>query len=467
MSFFKPIIPLLFCNILFAFIAVSQDNADTSYVISKIILTGNKITRTQVVMRELLFSEGDTVSEKKLSEILEQSRKNLLNTSLFNFVTITADTLPGKKIDVSIDVAERWYIWPMPFFELKDRNFNVWWKDKDFSKADYGLYLAWENFRGRKETLKMLLRFGYDETFGLSYKIPYLNKAKTLGLGITAGFGGNHEVPYISDNGNQMFYKDSLKYLQSNVFGTFALTLRKGYYALHTFQLNYNDYDFADTLLALNSDFASQSHIQFFTFYYQFKCDHRDYKSYPLNGYYFDVELSKNGFGLLKDEAVHNDFIHTSARKFWQLGKRWYYACGVNAKVVAQSDQPYFMMRALGYGNDIVRSYEYYVIDGQSFGIFKSNLKFVLLPTKVKTFKFIPAKKFNKLFYAFYLNAIFDVGYVYNKDDDDKTFMSDRALIGTGLGLDFVTYYDKVLRVEWTVNHLGENGIFLNFVAPI
>lgn len=425
------------------------------------------MTRPQVVKRELLIREGDTIPEKMFYKQLEQSKNNLLNTSLFNFVTITVDTLLEKRVDVFIDMAERWYIWPMPFFELKDRNFNVWWKDKDFSKADYGLYTAWENFRGRKETLKLLIRLGYDETFGMSYKIPYLNNNKTIGIVASGGFGGNHEVPYMTDSSRQVFYKDKEKYVQKNIFGTLGLTLRKGYFTQHTFQLNYNDYNYADTLINLNPDFAPNDHLQYFTFYYQYKCDHRDIKNYPLNGYYFDVELSKSGFGILNDERVHHDFIHTSARKFWKLSQRWYYAFGINAKIVAQKKQPYFMLRALGYGNDFVRSYEYYVVDGQIFGLFKSNLKFELLPTKVKTFKFIPAKKFNKLFYAFYLNAIFDAAYVYDESSMSKSVLSNQFLFGGGLGLDFVTYYDKVLRVEWTMNRMGENGFFLHFVAPI
>jgi hypothetical protein len=467
MNFFRKVILFSCCSIFLTTAVVSQNSSDTIFVINKIVLTGNKITRPQVVMRELLFKENDTVSENTMTETFEQSRKNLLNTSLFNFVTITTDTLPNKRVDVTIDMTERWYVWPMPFFELKDRNFNVWWKDKDFSKVDYGLYLTWENFRGRKESLKMLIRLGYNETFGMAYKVPYINRAKTLGFGITGGFGGNHEVPYITEDSKQLFYKDKEKYVQRNIYGTFGFTLRKGYYVLHTFQLNYNNNKFSDTLFSLNSEFAPGKYLQFFTFYYQFKCDHRDIKNYPLTGYYFDVELSKSGFGILNDETVHYDFIHTSGRKFWKLSDRWYYACGINAKAVAQSYQPYFIQRSLGYGNDIVRSYEYYVIDGQSFGLFKSNIKFELLPTKVKTFKFIPAKKFNKLFFAFYLNGIFDVGYVYDSGKFPNSSMKNQVLFGTGLGLDFVTYYDKVLRIEWTVNHKGENGIFLNFVAPI
>jgi len=418
-------------------------------------------------MREIMFKQNDTVSENQLKKLLEKTRENLMNTSLFNFVTITTDTLPNRRIDVTVDLIERWYIWPLPFFELKERNFNTWWQEKDFSKADYGLYVAWENFRGRKETLKLMLRFGYNNTFGMSYKIPYINKAKTLGMGMSAGIAGNHEVPYLTKNSKQLFYKDENKFVQEDIFGTFNLTLRKGYYVSHTFQLNYDNYSFSDTLLKLNPYFASQKNLEYFTFYYQYKCDHRDFKAYPLKGYYFDVELSKTGFGILKNEKINLSSIHTSVRKYWNLSKRWYYACGINAKVSTLDYQPYFWERALGYGNDYVRSYEYYVIDGQAFGVLKSNVKFELVPTKVKTFNFIPAKKFNKLFYAVYLNGILDMGYVYDWRKAPLASISNQPLIGGGFGIDFVTYYDKVFRVEWTVNKMGENGIFLNFVSPI
>ena len=209
-----------FCNFIFASIVVSQNNADTNFVINKIILSGNKVTRSQVIMREIMFKQNDTVSENQLKKLLEKTRENLMNTSLFNFVTITTDTLPNRKIDIGVDFIERWYIWPLPFFELKDRNFNTWWKEKDFSKADYGLYVAWENFRGRKETLKLMLRFGYNNTFGMSYKIPYINKAKTLGTGMSIGVVGNHEVPYVTENSKQLFYKDENNIVQEDLFGT-------------------------------------------------------------------------------------------------------------------------------------------------------------------------------------------------------------------------------------------------------
>jgi hypothetical protein len=45
--------------------------------------------------------------------------------------------------------------------------------------------------------------------------------------------------------------------------------------------------------------------------------------------------------------------------------------------------------------------------------------------------------------------------------------MSNSFLYGTGVGLDFVTYYDKVFRFEYSVNAKGEGGIFIHFIYPV
>lgn len=39
-------------------------------------------------------------------------------------------------------------------------------------------------------------------------------------------------------------------------------------------------------------------------------------------------------------------------------------------------------------------------------------------------------------------------------------------LYGWGVGLDLVTYYDNIFRLEYTINKFGESGFFLHFGAP-
>jgi len=77
--------------------------------------------------------------------------------------------------------------------------------------------------------------------------------------------------------------------------------------------------------------------------------------------------------------------------------------------------------------------------------------------------------KFKSLQYAFYLNAFFDMGFadqLYPMHELNNQ-LENSLLIGYGVGLDFVTYYDIVLRIEYSFNRMNEHGFFLHFRAPI
>jgi len=452
--------------------AQTADKADTSssFIVKDILITGNKITHDHIILRELSFKKNDTIHLSKEKEIFRKSKENLLNTSLFNFITIDTIHANAGVSDIMINVIERWYFWPLPFFDISERNFNTWWDTKDLSKAAYGLFLTDENFRGRKESLRLLIRMGYDEQYGISYKIPYLNKGKTLGSGFVIGYGQNHEVGYATENNKPVFYKDKEHYIQKDIFSTLQFVWRKGIYNMHTFQVNFDQYLFSDTLEKINKDFSSRSDTlnRFLSFYYQFKSDHRDNIAYPLHGYYYSVEVVKRGFGIMKNENLDMLYLTLNFRKFFQLGDRFFFASSIKTKISNQSFQPYFIQKALGYGSDFVRGYEYYVIDGQDYALLKTNFKFTILPEKVSKFNFIPTEKFNTIHYAIYLNFYADAAYVSDIQESRKmNNMTNSYLYGTGLGLDFVTYYDKVFRFEYSVNAQGEGGIFIHFVSPI
>ena len=107
--------------------AASQDSlviADDILVIHDILISGNKVTHEPVILRELVFSTGETVFKMELLPALQMSRDNLLKLAIFNFVQLNVKHLGNNLIDVTIDVIERWYIWPIPIVEYADRNFN-------------------------------------------------------------------------------------------------------------------------------------------------------------------------------------------------------------------------------------------------------------------------------------------------------------------------------------------------------
>jgi hypothetical protein len=250
-----------------------------------------------------------------------------------------------------------------------------------------------------------------------------------------------------------------------------SLIYRNKIHNTHTIRIEYELMDFADTLLIINPTFTpgGSTRIQYLSLVYQYKSDHRDDKPYPLNGYYFDVEFAKRGFGVLENGGLDVFYVQSAFRRFWEFSPRWYFASGLNAKFSAEAKQPFYMDRAIGWGRDIVRGYEFYVVNGQNFGIWKNNLKFALMPRKEFNIGFVRSEKISKTHFAIYLNAFLDVGFADNiyRDRSLNNELENSLLIGYGTGIDFVTYYDLVLRLEYSFNRMNEHGFFLHFMAPI
>lgn len=449
-----------------------QPLADTSrVVVGNIIFQGNQITKDRIVLRELVFHQGDTLTLKVLGEKMKQSRQNLLNRSIFNFVEMDTIFKPGTGlcvVDVRISMLERWYIWPMPILELADRNLNSWWETKDFRKINAGFFLTYDNFRGRLEKLKLLLRAGYDQNYYLEYEIPYLNRAQNFGIGLQLGHSRSREIAYLTEQNKQRFFRSEEGYARTEWYARVKMILRRNIHNTHEFSIGYEDTKFSDSALTLNPNFLDDVSGRFHAVHlnYFFKHDFRDSKPYPLSGHYADIELHQYGLGLTADDRS----ISTAKFTFdiyRPISRRWFWAANLTAKTANRGFQPYFLQRGLGYGNDFVRSFEVFVVDGQSFALAKSNLKFALVTPRKTKLPLIKSEKFSKLHYAAYLNLLLDAGYVNQRNPEPLNNMQNTWLVGTGLGLDVVTYYDIVWRFECTVNRYQKPGFFVHFVAPI
>ncbi|MCD4724613.1 MAG: hypothetical protein K8R63_07190, partial [Bacteroidales bacterium] len=284
--------------------AQNDPEHDSLLIINSISYEGNKITKDRIIDRELMFRKGDTLPSSQLHLLMEKSRENLLNTSLFNFVNVESKSAEENPacLDITFSFTERWYIWPWPIVEFADRNFNTWWtENRDLTRLSYGVAMRWENFRGRKENLEFILKFGYNEQYGLHYTIPYLNKKETLGLGIGVNYGRTREVPVIDSINKLHYYKDEDHYVMDMVKSYVSLIYRKEIYNTQTFRLEYNFMNFADTLLMINPGFSvnDKTKLQYLSLAYSYRSDHRDFKSYPLLGYYFELEVVKRGLGIL------------------------------------------------------------------------------------------------------------------------------------------------------------------------
>src|SRR5687768_17622626 len=84
--------------------------------VNRIFIIGNRITRDQIILRELSLKKGDIVYSTDIPGILDKDKKKLVNTRLFNKVEIRTMEAGAGKIDILIDLNERWYTFPAPVF---------------------------------------------------------------------------------------------------------------------------------------------------------------------------------------------------------------------------------------------------------------------------------------------------------------------------------------------------------------
>lgn len=437
-------------------------------IIERVIVIGNKVTKYNIISREFAFKEGDTLSSPALDNAIELTRQNLNNTSLFNFININKQVIDSNKVYLLIEVTERWYIFPVPIFEVVDRNFNEWWLRKDLSRTNYGFFLNWDNFRGRKENVRLLLRFGYSQRLSLNYSIPYIDKKQNNGLSFLLQYSRSKEVNYTLNESKTVFYKEPKNYIRKEFIGGTRWNYRHGIYKTVSITTEYLNYEISNSVLQLNPNYFNTGSAisEYFHVAAEYKDDHRDYKSYPLTGYFFNIELKKDGFGNFKsDPNLFYSILH--AKKFFKLASRWHTAVSGKFKLSDNKPVPYFYQNALGYGGDLLRGYEYYVINGENYALFKSGIKFTIIKPKIFNIEKIPLQKFNKIPYSLYVNLFSDAGYVKDKRFPSTNPLANQWLHSYGLGLDFVTYYDLVIRIDYSFNKLKEHGIFLHLTAPI
>ena len=437
-------------------------------IIASIHVTGNKVTRDFIVAREMSIRTGDTVLREDLPKLIDEAEHNLINSALFNYVKIEAVSLDSINTELRIEVTERWYIWPVPVFEYADPNFNTWWQTKDFSRTNYGLNLKWKNFRGRKEELSGRFQWGYLKDFRLNYYIPYITKARKLGGGIQVEYTQNNEFTIGTNQNKRIFYTGNNENSRDQFNAIFYTTWRSKFVNSHVLAAGFSSNNIADTVTRITNDYFvnNQTYSQYISWWYTFRHIHLDNIDYPLTGQYLQADISWNGFPLMVDNQLMVIAFKAAYKNYMKLSDHMFFAFSVKAKFTPTTDLPYYFQEGLGY-KDYVRGYEYYVIDGQSYGLVKSNFKWKIFGSKVYDVKKMKNTAYSKLHFSGYLNLNFDAGYVVDIRYNDLNPLSNSMLYGTGIGLDLVALYDKVIRFEYSFNKQLEHGFFIHFVKPV
>lgn len=447
------------------------DSAGRFVSINRIFIIGNRITRDHIITRELTLKSGDIVFSADLASILETDRRKLINTRLFNTVDIRMLELQPDRVDLLIDLTERWYTFPSPIFELADRNFNEWWQnyDHDLSRVNYGLRLYQFNMRGRNETLRFLAQFGFVRKFELMYRFPYIDKKQKHGMAIEMDFSETKNLP-VRTVDHRLEFLEADEILRYNRGVGLTYTYRNSFFVSHIVKLDYRSMTVNDTVLQVTNEYLKNNETsqQYGVVTYQFQSDRRDYVGYPLRGYFLVATATRSG--LTPNDDLEKNEVSLSLSNYAPLGNEFYLSNSLNGYYSSPNDLAYANFSALGYRKQFVRGYEVYLIEGPAYFLNKSTFKKRIF-SRTYHWKKLGVSQFRHIPISIFLKTYADFGYVknynYYKNSESGTYnqsgrLAEKWLSGAGFGLDIVGSYDAVLRLEYSFNVEGENGFFFH-----
>ncbi len=441
--------------------ALEPLNSEPWLIVRDVYIEGNLKTHRKVILSELPFAIGSSVRIQDLMGHVERAKENLHNTSLFNLVEIEFSYPDSKSIIFAITVKERWYLWAFPVFEQEGRNFSDFLRVNDGSYFNYGLYVKHDNFRGRRESLRLRMVTGYKKQFIFSYHNPGLNQQS--GWGVNINWLWNDQVSYTTDNDKQVFLKTLGSRLLTRSGVELSYYYRHNLDHHHRVSVGYQNIDASDTLIAVRADFlpGGLKRSETLEVGYQYIYDRRNSKVYPLTGEFVDVGFSRRGFGVISD---FQGFFQLSAIATYQqeILNRFYGSTKGFVSAVDTDEVPYVFSTGLGY-NEFLNGFEFYVVDGTTYGGIQNKLLYELIPRRNKTLRWIPIDQFSQFHYAFYLKLHFDAGYVINENRLPGNRMANSLLLGYGLGVDMVTFYDKVLSLNYSFNNFADHGFHFQF----
>ena len=152
-------IVIVFSSLIYSQTTDSLFNSELyPFIVDSIKLSGNEKTEDFIILRELNFAVGDTLTQQNSI----YNRERVYSLGIFNHVYFIPTIIDSKRI-LKIEVEEGWYIYPIPVIQATENDLN---------KLSYGMYLKLKNFRGRNEDFTAYLLLGYDPTFGLNYYNP-------------------------------------------------------------------------------------------------------------------------------------------------------------------------------------------------------------------------------------------------------------------------------------------------------
>jgi outer membrane protein assembly factor BamA len=453
-----------------------QADSTEKIVIAAIHIQGNAKTKDYIITRDLTFKKGDSLLLKDLNAALDRSQKNIFNSALFNETKVEAVKLQPGEYEVFISVKERWYIIPTPVFELYDRNYKEWWNtyNHDIRRVSYGVRFSHRNFSGRKDKLDIFLVGGFSKQVLLRYSQPYADHKLRHGFSVSAGYSekigesydilGNTYMPrdtckdYNGDGVADCGGDTSLNYRVFNSRERFiggGYSYRKGLYGTHSLNVSFVRKDIADTIAQLNNNFFGKglTHENFLQLSYSYNYSKLDFNPYPLTGQYITVGTQAK----IARRSTSQLLIYGYYGRFFRLTRRFFFSTQAATALRLPGAQSFFNLRSSSLQISNIRGLEQYAIHGTSEASLKNTLRFRVfenrfrLPFKIRNHEYIPVR--------IYLKAFGDLAYSYIGQPYTRT-LNNTLLRTGGFGVDIITLYDLSIKIDFSVNQLGQRGVY-------
>ena len=440
-------------------VPVPKNNA--SFIIGNIFITGNKHTKNYIIERELSFKKGDSISLSALTFAFQKARERLINTRLFNEAVIYLKTSRGYVMDIQIDVKERWYIFPLPYFRPVDRNLSVWQENNySLSRVNYGIKYTQYNFTGRNDNLIAWLITGYSRQVELAYDQPYADKTLKHGFGFTFIYAAQKQVDAFTTNNQQYFIKaDTINYAGKYLSEQYSFSLRYYYRPAlktkHLFRFGINKFSIDSALTVYNPNYFDNNKRKIFypELSYVVNYTDVDYVPYPLKGITIEAGLLRRGIN--SDMNLWQAYFKNSLS--WPIAHKLYFTTQNWSLIKLPFNQPFYNQALMGYGDFYLRGLDKYVVDGVASVMVHNTFMRELFNFNIP---FLHAASHDHIPFRIYATAFTDEGYTYNKFNTNNS-LQNRFLYTGGFGIDIISFYDFTFKFDYSFNQLGEKGLFL------
>lgn len=414
-----------------------EDSLKTLYPVKvdSIYISGNEITEEFIITRELTFGISDTVD----FATADYNRERIYSLGIFNQVSLYPEQINGKNI-INIYVEESWYIYPIPFINIKE---------SDWKKLSFGLNLSVKNFRGRNETVSALVAFGYDPTYALSYYNPNSIGNENIFISSRISYSNVTNKSGLAE----MIYGQEFD--QKQISANFEIGRRFDLFHRLAIQTGFSYIETPFYIEGINASGSRIDRVLILGAGYQY--DSRDLIQFPRHGLFFNANYIQKGLGI---NNINYSIVNFDLRNYYNVVEKLHFKWRVANRSTFGNTVPYYDNSIIGLENRI-RGFFFDRFEGSHLYMASAELYYPIIEELKITLDFIPIvpKKLLSYRFALYVHTFADAGATQN-GEASFNFSSFRKGYGAGLTILILPYY--AARAEFAINEYRRTEIILD-----